>query len=106
MKRIQIEPSASAQLERIFAYSVDRSGYEQAARYSDALSAAIDAIAADATLWRHVPASLGVEGYVRKSGRHLIYWRCGADEVVRIVAILHERMHQSSRLHDALDGEP
>lgn len=106
MKRIQIEPSANTQLESIFAYSVNRWGYDRAAGYSDELSASIDAIAADTSLWRRVPASFGVEGYVRKCGSHLIYWRCGDDDVVRIVAVLHERMQQSLRLRDALDGEP
>lgn len=106
MKPIQIEPSAIAHLENIFAYSVHRWGYAQAAVYSDKLSAAIDAIGRGDGPWRSIPASFEIDGYVGKCGSHLIYWRCGADGVVRIVAILHERMHQSLRLRAALDGEP
>lgn len=67
---------------------------------------AIEAIAADRVLWRRIPVSFGIDGYVRKCGSHLIYWRRGVDDAVRIVAVLHERMLQSLRLFEALDGEP
>ena len=104
--QIQIEPSALGQLEDIYAYSVKRWGVVQAATYSDALYDAIDAIAIDRSSWRSISASFGIIGYVRKCGSHVIYWRYGPDDVVRIVAILHERMHQSGRLRAVLDGPP
>lgn len=106
MKRVQIERSALVHLESIFAYSASRWGYTQAASYSDMLSAAFDVIASGDDTWRSLPASFEIDGYVRKCGHHLIYWRCGADDVVRIVAVSHERMHQSLRLREAIDGEP
>lgn len=106
MTQTRIEQSALAQLEHIFGYSVSRWGLEQASVYSDALYDAINAIAARRFLWRRLPASFEIDGYVHKCGHHLIYWRCDEDEVVRIVAILHERMHQFMRLREALDGEP
>lgn len=106
MRRFEIEDVAEAQLDHIFAYSLHRWGDEQARRYVTAIIETFDAITADRVPWRRIPTSFDIDGYVRKCGSHLIYWRCGADDVVRIVAVLHERMHQSLRLREALDAPP
>ena len=106
MRRVEVEPSAQAQIENIFAYSAKQWDVDKATEYVGALFATMRAIAADQVTWPRIPSSFDLDGYVRKCGRHLIYWSCGADDVVRIFAVLHERMHQSMRLRDALDREP
>jgi toxin ParE1/3/4 len=97
--KIAISPRARAELAAIFADSVEGWGLEQAQRYSDALIAAFDVIASRAIPWQAIPAEVEMNGYRRRSGRHIIYWRADADTVT-IVAILHERMDQRARLRD------
>lgn len=106
MRRVETAAAAETHLEDIYGYTLRQWGREQATAYVSAIIDTFQAVAADRVAWRRIPASFEVDGYVRKCGNHLVYWRCGTDEVVRIVAILHERMHQSSRLREALDGEP
>lgn len=106
MRKFKLEPAAARALDDIIDYSAIKWGEAQAEAYVKRLFDEIAAIADRKTTWRRIPASFEIDGYVGKCGSHLIYWRCGADGVVRIVAILHERMHQSLRLRAALDGEP
>ena len=47
-----------------------------------------------------VPAEFGVEGYVCRYERHVIYWRRLSNGDVGIVTILHERMHQVDRFRE------
>jgi len=106
MRSFKLEPAANRALDEIIEYTDAHWGDAQAEAYIHAMFDQFAAIADGQVIWRRIPASFGVDGYVQKCGSHLIYWRCGTDEVVRIVAILHERMHQSPRLREALDGAP
>lgn len=106
MRRFELEPAANRALDNIMDYTSAYWDDAQAESYIDTLFTEFAAIADRKVIWRRIPASFGIDGYVHKCGSHLIYWRCGADDVVRIVAVLHERMLQSLRLRDALDGEP
>lgn len=106
MRRFETDDIVNIQLEEIFTYSSSAWGDNRAREYVAALIGTFREIAADRVPWRRIPAAWKVDGYVCKCGSHLIYWRHGADDVVRIVAILHQRMHQSARLRDMLDGEP
>lgn len=105
MRTFRLEPAANRALDDIMDYTSARWDDAQAESYIDTLFEEFAAIADRKVLWRRIPASFDIDGYVRRCGSHLIYWRCGADDVVRIVAVLHERMHQSLRLRDALDGD-
>jgi toxin ParE1/3/4 len=49
---------------------------------------------------RPVPAEFGVDGFVCRYEKHLIYWRVLSDGSLGIVTILHERMHQIERFRD------
>jgi len=69
-----------------------------------ALFARFEAIAARAFPWRAIPAEFGVDGYVCRYERHVIYWKLLADGTVGIASILHERMHQIERFREAFEG--
>ncbi|RHW17886.1 type II toxin-antitoxin system RelE/ParE family toxin [Sphingomonas gilva] len=94
-----------AQLEDIYDYTFRRWGVKQADTYSDSLLDAIERIAARQVPWRAVAADIGVDGYFCRSGAHFIYWRV-SDGTVRVVAILHQQMHQLDRVRQAFADEP
>lgn len=75
----------------------------QAERYICGLFARLDAIAARQFPWRPVPADFGVEGFVCRYERHLIYWKVLADGDIGGVTVLHERMHQIEWFRDDLE---
>lgn len=106
MRHFETTAAAESHLEDIYGYTLSLWGREQARAYVAAIIDTFQAIASYRVASRRIPATFGIDGYVCKCGSHLIYWRCGEDDVVRIVAILHERMLQSLRLREALDGEP
>jgi toxin ParE1/3/4 len=58
------------------------------------------AIAEGSCPWSAVPAAFGVDGYVCRYERHMIYWKLLADRAVVIVTALHERTHQIDRFKD------
>lgn len=77
-------------------------GDEKAEQYLRGLFDRFEAIAARSFPWRAVPAEFGVDGFVCRYEKHLIYWRTLSDGSVGIVAVLHERMHQIERFRDDL----
>jgi toxin ParE1/3/4 len=89
--------SAGHRLDEIYSYTREQWGEAQAGRYIRGLFARFEAIAARSFPWRPIPAEFGVEGYVCRYERHLIYWRLLADGAVGIVSVLHERMHRIDR---------
>ena len=99
MTSYKLVPRAEAELESIFAGGVKRWAPEQTHRYSDALIAAFERIAAHDLPWRAIPADIRVEGFRDHCGRHHIYWR-QTEGGATIVAILHDRMDQAARLAD------
>lgn len=94
MKALKISPSATRRLTDIYEYSAATWGEAQADRYLKALIRAIDDIAGDRVRLRPIPPDMGVAGYIHKCGQHFIYWTEIADDVIGIVTVLHERMHQ------------
>ena len=98
---VRISPHAEAALESIFAYGVEQWGSARAQAYSDELIDAFDRIVARIVPWRPIPAEIGVDGYRYHHGRHVIYWRATASDLM-IIALLHDRMDQGARLADAL----
>lgn len=105
MRTFRLEPSANAHLDDIFNFSAARWGQVQAERYINALFDEFAAVATRRVPWRRIAPELGMVGYLRRCKSHVIYWREDDGEVA-IVAILHERMHQSLRLREALDAPP
>lgn len=93
--------SAEARVAEIFDYTYAHWGEAQAIRYFDALQGKFEAIARREVVWRRIPAEYGVDGYYCRHERHLIYWRELKVDLVGIVIILHERMHQATPLQEA-----
>lgn len=104
MSTFRVHTGAVHRLEEIYRYTAETWGEEQAEQYIRGLFARFEAIAARAVPWRPVPAEFGVDGYVCRYEKHLIYWKVLGDGGVGIVTILHERMHQIERFRDDFSG--
>lgn len=100
MTGIRIQESASHRLDDIYRYTRDRWGDEQADRYITGLFAAFEQIPSHGVVSKPIPAELGVDGYVFRYGKHLVYWRHLSNGDIGIVTVLHERMHQIERFRD------
>lgn len=100
MSRVGISALAEKHLEAIYEFTFQRWGGDQAARYTDRIIAEFSAIADRAVVWRPLPVELGIAGFSRSCGKHLIYFRESTDGLT-IVAILHERMARIERLRTA-----
>ncbi|MGN7999279.1 type II toxin-antitoxin system RelE/ParE family toxin [Sphingomonas sp. 22176] len=94
MSRYQLSPLAKEQIAEIYAYTHAAWGREQADRYYLQLFECFDAIVGRRVVWRRVAAEFGADGYFCRCGHHFVYWRMRSDDRLRIVTILHERMHQ------------
>ncbi len=95
-----IQAGAAYRLDEIYRYTAGTWGEEQAALYIRGLFARFAAIAARDFPWRPVPVELGVNGFVCRYGRHLIYWKELTNGDIGIVTVLHELMHNIERLRD------
>jgi toxin ParE1/3/4 len=100
--RVQI--GAAHRIEEIYRYTAEVWGEEQAELYIRGLFARFEAIAAHAFPWRPVSAEFGVDGYVCRHEKHLIYWKVLGDGSIGIVTVLHERMHEIDRFRDDFAG--
>lgn len=100
MSGYRVQSGAAARIDAIYRNSVEIWGENQAERYIRGLFDRFEAIAARRFPWRRLPAEFGVDGYVCRYGRHLIYWKLLGDGSVGIVTVLHDRMHQIERFRD------
>lgn len=100
MSSVRVQEAASHRLDEIYCYTRDRWGAEQADLYITNLFAAFEKIDTHAVMSRPVPAEFGVEGYVFRYERHVVYWRRLGNGDIGIVTILHERMHQIDRFRE------
>ena len=100
MAVVRIQEAASHRLDEIYRYTREHWGVEQADRYIDGLFEVFTGIESRQVTSRPVPAEFGVEGYVCRYERHLIYWRRLSHGEIGIVTILHDRMHQIDRLRE------
>ena len=100
MSGYRVQDQAGRRLDDIYAYTRDRWGEAQAARYIRGLFERFDAIAARTIPWRAIPAEFGVDGFYTRHEHHYIYCRLLSDGTVGIVTVLHERMHQLERFQD------
>lgn len=97
MARVRVQEAASFRIDEIYRYTRKRWGAEHADRYITGLFDAFDRIESRQVISRPVPAEFGVEGYVFRYERHMVYWRRLENGDIGIVTILHERMHQIER---------
>lgn len=97
---VRIQQAASHRLDDIYRYTREHWGEAQAERYVSGLFEAFHRVEARGVVSRPVPAEFGVEGYVFRYEKHLVYWRRLSNGDVGIVTILHERLHQIERLRE------
>jgi len=104
MSLFRVQDKAGHRLDEIYRATREQWGDAQAERYIRGLFERFTAIAERRFPWRPVPAAFGVDGYVCRYERHLIYWKLLANGDVGIVTILHERMHQIDRYREDFGG--
>jgi toxin ParE1/3/4 len=104
MTAFRVQEGAGHRVNEIYAYTRDTWGEAQAERYIRGLFEKFQAIADRRIPWRQIPAEFGVDGYVCRYEKHLIYWKLLEDGAVGIVTILHERMHQIERFREDFGG--
>lgn len=101
---VRIQQAASHRLDDIYRYTRDRWGEAQANRYVTGLFDAFARIETHDVTSRPIPAEFGVDGYVFRYERHLVYWRRLSNGDSGIVTVLHERMHQIERFREDFGG--
>ena len=97
---VRIQQAASHRLDDIYRYTRERWGEAQADRYITGLFHAFARIGSHGIVSRPIPAAFGVDGYVCRYEKHLVYWRRLSNDDIGIVTILHERMHQIERFRE------
>ena len=97
---VRIQQAASHRLDDIYRYTRERWGEAQADRYVTGLFDAFARIGSHGVVSRPIPAAFGVDGYVCRYEKHLIYWRRLSNGDIGIVTILHQRMHQIERFRE------
>ncbi len=102
---VRVQETASLRLDEIYRHTRDRWGADQADRNITDLCSAFDQIEGHGVASRPIPAEFGIEGFYFRHARHFVYWRRLSNDDIGIVAILHERMHQTDRFRDDLSGE-
>ena len=85
MKALRLTPAAYADIDRIWDYTADLWGIEQAESYTDDLQVACESIANGNKIGR--PSTRRSINKLR-CGAHFIYYRIAADQV-EIIRILH-----------------
>jgi toxin ParE1/3/4 len=100
MSGFRVQGGAVHRLEEIYRHTAAQWGAAQAERYIQGLFDRFEAIATRTFPWRPIPAEFGLDGFVCRYEKHLIYWRVLSDGDIGIVTVLHERMHQIERFRN------
>jgi toxin ParE1/3/4 len=100
LKRYYIQPNASARLEEIYRFTLQRFGQARADRYLDGAFALFEDMAARRIIWRRIPPEFGVDGFFARYQSHFVFWKLRSEGQIAIVAILHRRMDIGRRLQD------
>ena len=100
MAVVRVQQAASHRLDDIYCHTRDRWGEAQADRYVTGLFDALARIETHGVTSRPIPAEFGVDGYVFRYERHLVYWRHLSNGDIGIVTVLRERMHQIDRFRE------
>jgi plasmid stabilization system protein ParE len=100
MTRYQVLRAALVRIEDIYLYSLDLWGADAADAYITGLYDTFSDIALGEARSRPIPAEFGEAGFLTRYRSHLVYWLRLDPETIGIVAVLHERMHQTRRFRD------
>lgn len=100
MGSVRVQRSASHRLDEIYRFTRDQWGAAQADLYISGLFAYFDKIETHEVLSRPIPAEFGVDGFLFRYERHVVYWRKLGNGDIGIVTILHERMHLIDRFRE------
>ena len=95
---------ASHQIDDIYVYTRAQWGALQADTYIKGLFKRFDGIVSQQVISKSIPSKLGVSGFYCRHEYHYIYWHYLPNQTVGIVAVLHQRMHQTDRLHGEFDA--
>lgn len=101
---VRVQQAASHRIDDIYRHTRERWGEVQADRYITGLFDAFGRIEAHGVVSRPIPAAFGVDGYVFRYERHIVYWRRLTNGDIGVVTILHERMHQIQRFREDFGG--
>lgn len=94
--RLIVHARARADLDEIFAFSLENWDYEQAASYVRRLTTRISELAVTPAVGRAYDSQ--DRSYLRtRVGRHYLYYRVDGG-AVRVFRVLHERMHPDLHL--------
>lgn len=97
MRGYVLSPSARADLDAIWDYTVERWGEVQAERYVFAIRDACAALAAGSRIGKAIDEIR--PGYRKLAvGSHILFYRIGNVGRIEIVRILHQRMDVGSRI--------
>lgn len=97
---VRIQQAASHRLDDIYRHTRDLWGEVQADRYITGLFKAFAEIETRGVISRPIPAEFGVEGFLFRYEKHIVYWRRLSNGDIGVVTILHERMHQIERFKE------
>lgn len=101
---VRIQQAASHRLDDIYRHTRERWGDAPADRYITGLFKAFGEIESRGVVSRPIPAEFGVEGFLFRYEKHLVYWRRLSNGDIGVVTILHERMHQIDRFREDFRG--
>jgi len=100
MARFLVQQGASLRIDEIYRYTLKEWGATQAEAYINGLFEAFAKVGTQEIFSRPVPAEFGVDGFFFRYEKHFVYWRYLSNDVIGIVTILHERMHQIDHFKD------
>lgn len=100
MAAVRIQQAASHRLDDIYRYTRDHWGEAQADRYITGLFDVFARVETHGVTSRPIPAEFGVDGYVFRYEKHLVYWRRLSNGDIGVVTVLHQRMHQIERFRE------
>lgn len=97
-RKVRYSEIATHRLDEIYLYSVKKQGKQQAEEYINGLFSKANGILNNQTFSHPIPAEFGVAGFYFRYQHHFVYWHTLDNGDIGIATILHERMHQQSRL--------
>lgn len=87
-----------AQLIKIWHYTCEKWGEEQANKYIHELYNAIEKISSTPELWKKIKRDNIKNVFYYRHQKHFIFFKILSKESIGIISILHERMHLPEQL--------
>jgi plasmid stabilization system protein ParE len=97
---IVVLDAAAYRIKDLYHFGREQWGNARSQAYVAGLLETFERIARGEAQSRPIPAEFDATGYVTRYRSHLIYWLNLDPDTIGIVAVLHERMHQTRRFHD------